>query len=92
MSKETCSMSKETLITQVAGKLGTTKAEAARAIDSVVEAIGDIVGGGTPLRLAPLGSFNLKHKPGRAGRNPRTGEDVHIAARDVIVFKQSKKA
>ena len=83
-------MSKETLINAVAAKLGGSKADAARAVDAVAEALTSVVGGGAVVRLAPLGMFKKVHKPERQGRNPGTGEAITIAARDVITFKASK--
>jgi DNA-binding protein HU-beta len=84
-------MSKEALVNAVAAKLEGTKADAARAVDAVAEALTEVVGGGAVVRLAPLGLFKKVHKPERAGRNPATGESLTIAARDVIAFKASKQ-
>ncbi len=85
-------MSKALLIDRVADRLGTSKAEANKAIDTVAEEIGKLVADtGAPVRLTGLGTFNLKHKAARPGRNPATGEPIEIAARDVITFKSSRK-
>lgn len=83
-------MSKDALVSRVADATGLTKKAAAEAVDATIAAINDIVGAGGSLRLPPLGTFSRKHKAARTGRNPQTGETIHISARDVIVFKQSK--
>lgn len=84
-------MSKQVIIDSVQSRLGGSKADAARAVDAVVGAIADYAGGGGRVSLPPLGTFALKHKAARQARNPRTGEPITIAAKDVIGFKPSKK-
>lgn len=83
-------MTKEAVILSVSDTLGTSRAEAAKAVDAVTLAIRDTVHTGRDVRLAPLGTFKLVHKAERTGRNPATGERLTIPAHDKITFKQSK--
>ena len=75
----------------VAASLGCKKADAAKSINAVVEAINSVVSAGSPVRLPPLGSFKLTHRKERTARNPQTGESITIAAHNAVVFKQMKR-
>lgn len=63
--------------------------EAKRLTDSVIDEMVDTLSSGETLKLHDFGSFVVRSKHERAGRNPRTGEPVPIQARRVIVFKAS---
>lgn len=69
----------------------TTKADAERAYDVVVGAIGTVIARDKEARVPPLGNFKLKFREGRTVRNPRNNEMVNVAARDVITFRETKK-
>ena len=84
-------MSKAVLVEAVAKSLGGTKSEANKAVDAVVDALAAIAASGTRISLPPLGTFTLKHKAARDGRNPQTGEAIRVQAKDVVVFKASAK-
>ena len=81
---------KNMLINTIASEANITKTEAANMLTIVASAIKQTVEADNTVRLAPLGSFSLKHRAARTARNPRTGESVDVPARDVIVFKASK--
>lgn len=83
-------MSKEALVNAVQNSLGGSKADALRAVDAVAAGLHSVVEAGNVVRLAPLGLFKKVHKKARTGRNPQTGETIHISERDVITFKPSK--
>lgn len=85
-------MSKEAVIKSVAEYLGCNEKGAKDAVDAVAKSLAEVVGGGATVRLTPLGVFKLAHREEKQGRNPRTGEAITIAARDVITFKASKAA
>jgi len=71
-----------------------TKAEAARAYDSVVSTLTGRLSKGTAkdrvLRLPELGTFQMKTRKARMGRNPQTGKAIKIAAKKVVTFKGGK--
>lgn len=85
-------MSKAALIDAVAGSLGGTKADAAKAVDAVASGIASLVADGERIILPPLGTFSLKHRAERQGMNLRTKEKLTIAAKDVVAFKPTKRA
>lgn len=85
-------MSKQAIVDGVAEATGISKKDAAAVVDVIGGVIANVARGGQTARLVGLGRFNEKHKAARTGRNPQTGEQVHIAAKDVIVFKASKGA
>ena len=67
----------------------TVKAETA-VVDSVLNTIMDTVAAGEEVQLFGFGSFSVKHRDAREGRNPATGETITIAASDTPVFKAAK--
>ncbi len=70
----------------------TAKADAEKAYDTVVGAIQTVIQRDGTARLPGFGIFKKRFREGRQARNPRTGETVDIAGRDVVSFKQSKSA
>jgi DNA-binding protein HU-beta len=71
-----------------------TKTEAAKAYDSVVMAITGRLCKGTPkdrvIRLPELGTFQMKTRKARKGRNPQTGKTINIPAKKVVTFRGGK--
>jgi nucleoid DNA-binding protein len=84
-------MSKQKVVDAVAAALNCTKAEALKSVDAVAVAINTAVKAGDEVQLLPLGKFKLVHKSARTGRNPATGEQIQIPAKDVVTFKRSSK-
>ncbi len=82
-------MNKGELINAVAAK-GLTKKDAGIAVDAVFDAIGDAMAKGDNVSLIGFGTFAVKERAAREGRNPRTGEKVKIAAAKVPYFKPGK--
>jgi integration host factor subunit alpha len=68
---------------------GLSRREAKRLVDSVIEEFVSTLARGETLKLHDFGSFVVRAKSQRAGRNPRTGETVPIQSRRVVVFKAS---
>lgn len=62
----------------------------ATGVQAVLEAILEIVKRGEDVNVKGFGTFSKKHKEARMGRNPATGEEVQISAKDVLHFKPSK--
>ena len=79
-------MNKSDLIDAVAGGADVSKASAGRAVDAVLEGIGDALGKGDSVSLVGFGTFSVRHRAAREGRNPQTGASIHIAASRVLGF------
>jgi integration host factor subunit alpha len=65
--------------------------ECVNLVESVFEIIKDELGKGNPVMISGVGKWTVKQKNARKGRNPQTGEDVTIAARKVVTFKEAPK-
>ena len=65
-------MNKSDLVDAVAGKADMSKAEAGRAVDAVLGSVGDALGGGDSVSLVGFGTFSVRHRAARMGRNPQT--------------------
>ena len=66
-------MNKNDLIAEVAGSAGLTRADAAKAVDSVFDTISGSLGRGTEVRLVGFGTFSVAQRKASQGRNPHTG-------------------
>ena len=82
-------MKKGELINAVAAN-GLTKKDAETAINAVFGAIGDALAKGDAVQLIGFGTFGVKERAARTARNPRTGEEVKIAAAKAPYFKAGK--
>jgi DNA-binding protein HU-beta len=83
-------MNKNDLVQAVADEANLSKADAGRAIDAVVSAIGNTLKQGGSVSLIGFGTFLVRERAARTGRNPRTGEEITIAAAKNPVFKAGK--
>ena len=83
-------MNKTELIDAVAGGADISKADATRAVDAVVEQITNALKSGDQVTLIGFGTFAVKDRAARTGRNPRTGEPIDIKASKVPGFKAGK--
>ena len=83
-------MYKGDLISAVAAGTGLSKADAGRAIDATTSAIAGELSGGGSVSLVGFGTFSVSHRAARMGRNPATGESIHINASNVPKFKAGK--
>ena len=83
-------MNKAELIEAVAEHAEMTKAEAARAVDAVVSSITAAMKKQDDVSLIGFGTFTVRDRAARAGRNPQTGETIQIAAAKVPAFKAGK--
>ena len=70
-------------------KVGLSRTESAELVESVLDVICDCVAAGDSVKLSSFGSFIVRDKNERIGRNPKTGEEVPIKPRRVMVFKPS---
>ena len=72
-------------------KVGLNKREAKDMVESYFEEIRAQLERGESVKLSGFGNFQLRDKPQRPGRNPKTGEDIPITARRVVTFHPSQK-
>ena len=84
-------MTKQQLIEQVAAKTELKKSEVEVAVDSVLELIAEALRSNERVDLRGFGSFVVKERKERQGRNPRTGETITIAAKRDASFKPGKE-
>ena len=82
-------MTKQDLVNEVA-EVGISKKQAADAVNAIFDTIKDALADGEKVSLVGFGSFSVKKREAREGRNPRTGEPLEIAAKTVPVFKAGK--
>ena len=80
-------MKKVELVEAVAEAAGLSKSSAAKAVDATFEAITKALKKGDKVPVVGFGTFGVSKRAAREGRNPRTGETVHIAARNAVTFK-----
>ena len=83
-------MNKSELIDVVAESTDMSKAAATRAVDAVFDSITSAMKAGDTVSLVGFGSFNVKARAARTGRNPQTGATINIAASNVPSFKAGK--
>jgi len=83
-------VNKAELIDAVAENADISKAAAARAVDTVLESITTTLKNGEQVALIGFGTFSVKDRAARTGRNPRTGEPLEIPAAKVPSFKAGK--
>ena len=84
-------MTKQQLIEKVAAKTELPKAQAEAAVDSVFQSIAEALRSNERVDLRGFGSFTVKDKKERQGRNPRTGETITIAAKRDASFRAGKE-
>ena len=83
-------MNKKELITAIAKETGMTKKDVATAVDAAFDKITAAMVAGDKVQLMGFGTFETRERGERTGKNPRTGEEVKIAACKVPTFKAGK--
>ena len=83
-------MNKGEFVDAVAAKGEMSKADAAAAVDAVLDSVTDAMQKGDQVTLVGFGTFLVRRREARTGRNPRTGEPLQIAASNVPSFKAGK--
>jgi DNA-binding protein HU-beta len=83
-------MNKSDLITAIAQHANLTKADAGRALDSLIRTIETTLKAGDSVALVGFGTFEVKERAERSGRNPQTGAAITIAAAKIPAFKAGK--
>ncbi|HIP32991.1 MAG TPA: HU family DNA-binding protein [Crocinitomicaceae bacterium] len=80
-------MNKSELVDAMASNAGLSKADAKRALEGFIDATGQALKKGDRISLVGFGSFSVSNRAARMGRNPQTGKEIKIAAKNVIRFK-----
>ena len=83
-------MTKPDLITKIAEKSNLSKKDAAAALTALTDVITEALKAEGKVAIPSLGTFELRERAARTGKNPRTGETVEIAAKRVPAFKPAK--
>lgn len=83
-------MNKQAIVDAVHSTLGGTKADAERAVDTMVDSIINTLKNGEEVSIAGLGIFSVKDRAARMARNPKTGEPVQVPATRVPKFRPAK--
>lgn len=83
-------MNKTELVEAVAEKMNTTKKEAEAAVSAFTETVKEALAEGKKVQLVGFGSFEVRERSARKGRNPQTGEEMDIPATKVPAFKPGK--
>ncbi|MBY5922145.1 nucleoid-associated protein HU-beta [Ferrimonas balearica] len=83
-------MNKSQLIDQIASGADISKAAAGRALDSFIDAITTSLKDGEKISLVGFGTFEVRERAERTGRNPQTGKEIKIAAAKIPAFKAGK--
>lgn len=80
-------MNKKELTEAAAGSLDVSRAEVERVLDALTDAIGGALAKGDSVAIAGFGTFEVRHRAARTGRNPQTGAELQIAASNAPAFK-----
>lgn len=80
-------MTKTELIEAVAEQADLTKTDADSAVNAMIDIIGETLGQGEKVTITGFGTFLVRHRKSRMGRNPQTGEPLHIPAQDTPAFR-----
>ena len=83
-------MTKVELTEMLSDRIGLDKTQAAEALDQVLEMIKAALESGEDVKLTNFGTFQVREKKARPGRNPITGDEITISARRVVTFKPSQ--
>lgn len=83
-------MNKAAIVDVIHEKIGVTKADAERAVDTMIDLITSTLKKGDDVSIAGLGIFSPKKRAARTARNPRTGASVQVPAMTVPKFRAAK--
>ncbi|MBM7703416.1 HU family DNA-binding protein [Metabacillus iocasae] len=84
-------MNKTELVNAVAEKSELSKKDAAKAVDALLDTISTTLAAEDKIQLVGFGTFEVRERAARTGRNPQTGEEMQIAASKVPAFKAGKE-
>jgi integration host factor subunit alpha len=82
-------MTKAEIVEQIYERVGFSKKEAAELVEKVFDIIKETLAQGEKVKISGFGNFVVRQKNARKGRNPQTGEEILLEARQVLTFKPS---
>ncbi len=82
-------MTKADIIEAIYNEVGFSKRESADIVETTFDIIKETLENGENIKLSGFGSFNIRDKKARRGRNPQTGEEITITPRRILTFKSS---
>ncbi len=83
-------MNKAELIAAIADNCGISKSKAGRVVDAITDTIANALKKGEAVQLIGFGTFKINKRAARTGRNPQTGKEIKIAAKNVPAFTSGK--
>ena len=83
-------MTKIDIVQNVTDKLGLSKRDSTRIVESVFEIVKEQLSKGDTVKISGFGNFVVRSKSARKGRNPQTGSEMEICARKVLTFRSSQ--
>ncbi len=83
-------MTKVDIISSVYEKVGFSKKEAVRVVETIFDIMKESLERGEKIKISGFGNFIVRKKRTRRGRNPQTGDDIEISARSILTFKPSQ--
>ena len=83
-------MTKVDIISSVYEKVGFSKKEAVRVVETIFDVMKETLDRGEKIKISGFGNFIVRKKRTRRGRNPQTGDDIEISARKILTFKPSQ--
>lgn len=84
-------INRSTLVDALRQEVGLSRSETTELLEEFLRTVSDCLAKGGTIKIQNFGTFSVRHKKSRMGRNPKTGEEVPISARRVVVFKPSPK-
>ena len=84
-------ITKANLVEKISNRLGLSKAESQNLVENFFEILSDTLEKGDDVKISGFGTFKLKKKNTRPGRNPMTGEVIPVTARTIVKFSASSK-
>jgi integration host factor subunit alpha len=82
-------VTKADIVERIQNSTGVTKKDALEVVECFFEILKDTLESGETIKIAKFGNFEVKSKTARRGRNPQTGEEITLVARQVLTFKAS---
>ncbi|MBI5789657.1 MAG: HU family DNA-binding protein [Candidatus Schekmanbacteria bacterium] len=83
-------MNKSDLVAKIAEDNGLSKAVAEGTLNSIMNGVRESLKSGDSVTLVGFGTFSVSERAARTGRNPQTGKEIEIAAKNVVKFKAGK--
>ena len=84
-------MTKKEIVDEIAARTGLTQVDTKVVVECFLDSITDALVAGRRIEIRGFGSFGLNHRPARVGRNPKSGEKVHVPEKFVPHFKAGKE-